>query len=186
MWQGLGTAKTAKETSIFQTNFPANRVLRCFQDNKRELALCRQQLLLLLLLWLKKKICIESLNVLAINYSIDNRPGPKHFGKQLKMKHGTNISLAWPVSEHMYHFISQHLELQAVSYSPSKLVGEWVYEHCYNIMNVLRGEQQWEWQWNIAVQAPQKWNKDFSLLSTSHSSFSTTKCFCPEANQGSK
>ena len=146
----------------------------------------RQQLLLLLLLWLKKKICIESLNVLAINYSINNRPGPKHFGKQLQMKHGTNISLAWPVSLHMYHFISQHLELQAVSYSPSKLAGEWVYEHCYNIMNVLRGEQQWEWQWNIAVQAPQKWNKDFSLLPTSHSSFSTTKCFCPEANQGSK
>ena len=43
------------------------------------------------------KICIESLNVLAINYSTDNRPGPKHFGKQLQMKHGTSISLAWPV-----------------------------------------------------------------------------------------
>ena len=77
------------------------------------------------------------------------------------MKHGTNISLAWPVSLHMYHFISQHLELQAVSYSPSKLAGEWVYEHCYNIMKVLRGEQQWEWQWNIAVQAYKNETKIF-------------------------
>ena len=49
------------------------------------------------------------------------------------MKHGTNISLAWPVSLHMYHFILQYLELQAVSYFSSKLVGGWVYEHCYDM-----------------------------------------------------
>ena len=117
------------------TSTHKTHTFRHFQDKKRELALCRQQLLLLLLwLLLKKiKICIESLNVLSINYCTDNRPGPKHFGKQLQMKHGTNNSLAWPVSLHMYHFILQHLELQAVSYFSSKLVGGWVYEHCYNM-----------------------------------------------------
>ena len=51
-------------------------------------------IIIIIIIMTEKKICIESLNVLAINYSIDNRPGPKHFGKQVQMKHGTNISLA--------------------------------------------------------------------------------------------
>ena len=157
-----------------------------FKTKKRDLALCRQQLLLLLL-WLllkKNKICIESLNVLAINYSTDNGPGPKHFGKQLQMKHGTSISLAWPVSLYMYHFFLT-TPRTASSFLLFFKVSGWMSLWAL-LQYVLRWEQQWKWPWNIGVQAVQKWNKDFSLLSSSHSSFSTMKCFCPEANQGSK
>ena len=184
----LELLKQRKKTFIFQTNFPANRVVRCFQDKKRELALCRQQLLLSLL-WLllkKNKICIESLNVLAINYSTDNRPGPKHFGKQLQMKHGTNNSLAWPVSLYIVH-VPFHLTTLRTASSFLLLFkfSGWMSLQVL-LQYILRGEQQWKWPRNIGVQAPQKWNKDFSLLSSSHSSFSTMKCFCPEPNQGSK
>ena len=51
-------------------------------------------IIIIIIITENNKICMESLNVLAINYSTDNRPGPKHCGKQLQMKHGTNISLA--------------------------------------------------------------------------------------------
>ena len=110
-------------------------------------------MILLLLKKKKKNLHRISLawqnNVLVINYSTDNRPGPKHFGKQLQMKHGTNNSLAWPVSLHMYHFILQHLELQAVSYFSSELVGGWVYEHCYDMY----------WEGNSNENGHETWGK---------------------------